>query len=72
MTINTHVNAVYSNLLDGRRSVTGNVNSMAEGFVIWQSKTQTSVALSTMRAEYMALAAETQEAIEPTRPLNLT
>ena len=31
--------------------------------VTWQSKNQTSVALSTMEAEYMVLAAETQEAI---------
>ena len=36
---------------------------MAEGPITWQSKTQASVALSTIEAEYMALAAETQEAI---------
>ena len=43
--------------------MTGNVKFMAEGLVIWQSRIQTSVALSTMQAEYMALAAKTQEAI---------
>ena len=42
-------------------SVTGYVNFLAEGPVTWQSKTQVSVALSTMEAEYMALAAEVQE-----------
>ena len=58
-----NVDADYANSLDDRRSVTGFVNFMAEGPVTWQSKTQASVALSTMEAEYMALAAETQEAI---------
>jgi hypothetical protein len=49
--------------MDDRRSITGYVNFMSGGPVTWQSKNQTSVALSTMEAEYMALAAETQEAI---------
>ena len=61
--IDAHVDADYTNLLDDQRSVIGLVNFMGEGPVTWQSKTQTSVALSTMEAEYMALAAETQEAI---------
>jgi hypothetical protein len=61
--VDASVDADYANSLDDRRSVTGYVNFMAEGPITWQSKTQTSVALSTMEAEYMALAAETQEAI---------
>ena len=36
---------------------------MAGGPVSWQSRQQTSVALSSMEAEYMALCATTQEAI---------
>jgi len=63
VTIDANVDADYANSMDDRRSVTGFVNFMAEGPITWQSKTQASVALSTMEAEYMALAAETQEAI---------
>jgi hypothetical protein len=63
VTMDANVDADYANSLDDRRSVTGFVNFMAEGPITWQSKTQASVALSTMEAEYMALAAETQEAI---------
>ena len=51
----------YAKLLDDRRSVTGYVNFLAEGSVAWQSKTQASVALSTMDETYMTLAAEVQE-----------
>jgi hypothetical protein len=36
---------------------------MCNGPISWQSKQQTSVALSSMEAEYMALCAATQEAI---------
>ena len=56
-----NVDSDYANSLDDRRSVTGYVNFLASGPVTWQSKTQQSVALSTMEAEYMALAAEVQE-----------
>ena len=41
--------------------VTGYVNFLASGPVSWQSKTQQSVALSTMEAEYIALAVKVQE-----------
>jgi len=61
VTINTHVNAVYSNLLDGRRSVTGNVNFMQK--VLWHGRAGHKLQSSTMEAAYMALAAEIQEAI---------
>ena len=56
-----NVDSDYANSVDDRRSVTGYVNFLASGPVTWQSKTQASVALSTMEAEYMALAAEVQE-----------
>ena len=57
----SNANSNYANSLDDRRSVTGYVNFLAEGPVTWQSLTQASVALSSMEAEYMALAAEVQE-----------
>ena len=63
MTMDAYVDADYANSLDNCRSVTGYVNFIAEDPVTWQSKTQTSVALSTIEAEYMALAADTQEAL---------
>ena len=48
---------------DTRRSVTGYVFTLAGGPIVWQSRNQTSVALSSMEAEYMAACAATQEAM---------
>ena len=48
---------------DGRRSRTGYVFMLNGGAVSWRSQKQQSVALSTAEAEYMALAATTQEAM---------
>ena len=56
-----YVDSDYANSIDDRRSVTGYINFIAEAPYTWQSKTQPSVALSTLEAEYMALAAEVQE-----------
>ena len=61
--VDANVDADYANSIDDRRSITGYVNFLVEGPITWQSKTQVSVVLSSMEAEYMALAAETQEAI---------
>lgn len=55
--------ASYADHLDTRRSTTGYVYMMAGGPVTWQSKSQPTVALSTMEAEYMALASASQEAL---------
>ena len=57
-----NVNYDFVNSVDGSRSVTGYVTFLASGPVTSQSKTQQSVALSTLDAEYIALAAEMQEA----------
>ena len=46
-----------------RRSTTGCVFKISGGPVYWQSRMQTSVALSSMEAEYMAASAATQEAM---------
>ena len=48
---------------DTRRSVTGYAFTLAEAPIVWQSRQQVSVALSSMEAEYMAACAATQEAV---------
>jgi hypothetical protein len=49
--------------LDSRRSTTGYVVYAAGGPIIWQSKLQSTVAVSTMEAEYMAAFGAIQELI---------
>ena len=49
--------------LDDRRSTTGFVFMLNGGPITWQSRSQTSVALSTLEAEYMAMAEATKEGI---------
>ena len=49
--------------LDDRKSTSGYVFQIGGGAVSWRSKKQTSVALSTAEAEYVALAGATQEAL---------
>jgi hypothetical protein len=55
--------ADWANDLDDRRSTSGNVFIMSGGAVSWLSQKQTTVALSTAEAEYMALGLAVQEAI---------
>ena len=57
------VDADHAANKDDRRSVTGYAFLLAGGPVSWQSKTQPTVALSSMEAEYMAACAATQEAL---------
>jgi len=57
------VDADFANDLDDRRSITGYVFYLANAPITWQCKAQTTVALSTMESEYMALAAATQESL---------
>ena len=49
--------------LDDRKSTSGYVFQIGGGTVSWRSKKQTSVALSTAEAEYVALASTVQEAL---------
>ena len=63
MTPQGYVDADHARDPDTRRSVTGYVFTLAGGPIVWQSRNQTSVALSSMEAEYMAACAATQEAM---------
>jgi hypothetical protein len=58
-----YVDASYAACLDTSRSTTGFVFTLAGGPVSWQSKRQSTVALSTAEAEYMALCDGTKEAL---------
>lgn len=53
----------YANDVDNRRSVTGYIIKLNNCTISWRSKKQTSVALSTTGAEYMAISMTTQELI---------
>ena len=61
--ITGYADSDHGRCVDTRRSITGFLFLMSNGPICWQSKQQTSVALSSMEAEYMALCAATQEAI---------
>lgn len=52
-----YCDADWANHSDTRRSITGSVFMFQGGPVVWQNKKQSSVALSTTEAEYMALSA---------------
>lgn len=49
--------------IDDRRSCTGNVLMLSGGPISWKSKKQASVSLSTMEAEYVALAEVSREVV---------
>jgi len=63
MRLDGYVDSDFANNLDDRRSITGYIFLLAGGPVSWQSHAQKTVALSTMEAEYMALAAAVQESL---------
>ena len=58
-----YVDASHAADVDTRRSTTGYIFFISGGPVSWQSRMQTTVALSSMEAEYMAASAATQEAL---------
>ena len=62
-TLNVYVDADFANALDDRHSVTGYLFLMAGGPISWQSRSQPTVALSSMESEYMAATAATQECL---------
>ena len=57
-----YVDADWAGNIDDRRSYTGFVFLMGGGAVSWESKKQSSVALSSTEAEYMALSQASKEA----------
>ena len=63
VTVTGYADSDHGRCTDTRRSITGYMFVMSNGPISWQSRQQTSVALSSMEAEYMALSAATQEAI---------
>ena len=58
-----YFDADWANDTDDRHSTTGNVFIMSGGAISWLSHKQSTVALSTAEAEYVALGSATQEAI---------
>ena len=58
-----YADASWANDLDTRRSTIGYLFKLNENLVSWKSQRQPTVALSSTEAEYMSLAAATQEAI---------
>jgi len=59
-----YVYASHASEVNTRKSITGYICFMISGDpVSWQRRIQTSVALSTMKAESMTASAETQEAM---------
>jgi hypothetical protein len=58
-----YVDADWGGDMDTRRSTTGYVFKVYGGVVAWKSRCQPTVALSTTKAEYMASADATQQAI---------
>jgi hypothetical protein len=58
-----YCDADWGSDIDHRRSITGYVFTLAHGAISWQAKTQQTVALSSVEAEYMASTQATKEAI---------
>lgn len=58
-----YIDSDYAGDLNKRRSTTGYVFTLAKGPVSWRSTLQSTVALSTTEAEYMAVTEAFKEAI---------
>src|SRR6266545_1467485 len=56
-----YIDADYGGCKDTRRSTSGYVFTMAGGAVTWSSKRQSTVALSTVEAEYVAMSRSAQQ-----------
>lgn len=61
--VTAYTNSDWAGDVDDRKSCTGNIIILANGPISWKSKKQGSVALSTMEAEYAALAEISREII---------
>ncbi|XP_039115232.1 secreted RxLR effector protein 161-like [Dioscorea cayenensis subsp. rotundata] len=58
-----YVDSNYAGDLDDRRSTIGYVFTLGRGVICWKSTVQSSVALSTTEAKYMAVAVAAKEAL---------
>ena len=58
-----YFDADWAGDMQDRRSTSGNVFLLGGGAITWSSRKQSSVALSTVEAEYMALSVANQEAV---------
>ncbi|KMQ85293.1 retrovirus-related pol polyprotein from transposon tnt 1-94, partial [Lasius niger] len=58
-----YCDADWAGEIDKRRSTTGYLFRLQDAAISWKSKRQSSIALSTTEAEYMAMAAAVQEAM---------
>ena len=58
-----YVNSNYAGNIDDIRSTTGYVFTLPGGPICWRSTLQSLVAMSTTKAEYMAVAEATKEAL---------
>jgi len=63
LTLTGHCDSDWANNPDDRRSVTGWVFHLSGGPISWASRVQRSVALSTVEAEYMAIADAARECL---------
>ena len=63
LNLSGYFNADWAGDLDSRRSTTCYVIYAAGGPIAWQSKLKTTIAVSTMEAEYMAAFGAIQELI---------
>ena len=59
--VNAYSDADWAGDVDDRRSTTGYVVRLGDSSVIWNTKKQKTISLSSAEAEYMALASVTQE-----------
>ena len=60
VSLESYVDADFANCVDDRHSISGYAFFLPGGLIGWQSRSQSTVALSTMEAEYMAAATATQ------------
>lgn len=70
-TLTDYTDSDWAGDTDDRRSCTGNTTILTNGPVSWKSKKQVSVALSTMEAEYAALAELSREIIYEKKTVNI-
>ena len=59
VSLESYADADFANCIDDRHSISGYAFLLAGGPISWQSRSQSTAALSTMEAEYMVVAKAT-------------